>query len=359
MATRRFASVLRLRSTQVLALLVTAVAMTVVVPAVGHADPNLTVEQAQQRVDALYEEAEQATERAHTAQVKVDDTQAELDRVQRQLQNEREQVAALDAAMGQYAAALYTSGGMDPTLQVILADDPADFLSQAGALDQVARTQDAAFREAQVARQQLAQTQAVVDQKLAKLRELEAQAAKEQAAADTKLAEARDVLSNLKAEERQRLADLAAQRAADAQQASRDNVASVPTPTSSAGSPGSVNGRAGSAVAYAYAQLGKPYVFGAAGPSAFDCSGLTMAAWGQVGVYLPHAASQQYAMTSRVSSSDLQPGDLVFFYSGISHVGIYVGGGVFVHAANPTDGVVADQLFSSYWQSVFVGAGRV
>lgn len=100
-------------------------------------------------------------------------------------------------------------------------------------------------------------------------------------------------------------------------------------------------------------------MFGAAGPSAFDCSGLTMAAWATAGVSLPHASSAQYAMTARVDSSSLIPGDLVFFYSDLHHVGIYVGGGTFVHAANPGDGVVAEPLFSSYWQSVYMGAGRL
>ena len=358
MASRRLTAVLRARSTHALTILLAAVAVVAVVPAVGHADPNLTITQAQQRVDALYGEAQAAAERSNAAQVQVDQTKSELARVQRQLQQQREQVAALDQAMGQYAAALYSTGGMDPTLQAILADNPGDFISQAGALDQVARTQDAAFREAQIARQGLAQTQAVVDQKLAKMRDLKAVAAKEKAAANDKLAQAQQVLSNLKAEQRQKLADLAAQRAADALASSRDALASVPAPTYS-GPAASVNGRAGTAVAYVQAQLGKPYVFAAAGPSAFDCSGLVMAAWGQVGVYLPHSASMQYAATSRVSTSDIQPGDLVFFYSGIEHVGMYVGGGIFVHAANPTDGVVADQLFSSYWQSVLVGVGRV
>ena len=113
------------------------------------------------------------------------------------------------------------------------------------------------------------------------------------------------------------------------------------------------------AVAFAEAQVGKPYVFGAAGPSAFDCSGLTMAAWAQAGVYLAHSASVQYGQTSRVSISDIAPGDLVFFYGGIEHVGMYVGGGMFVHAANPSEGVRVDSLFSSYWQSVLVGIGRV
>ena len=88
------------------------------------------------------------------------------------------------------------------------------------------------------------------------------------------------------------------------------------------------------------AQVGDSYVYGAAGPSAFDCSGLTMMAWAQAGVALPHSSSAQYGSGPHVAVSDLQPGDLVFYYSPISHVGMYIGNGMIVHAANPGTGVV-------------------
>ena len=111
-------------------------------------------------------------------------------------------------------------------------------------------------------------------------------------------------------------------------------------------------------MAFAQGQVGDAYVFGASGPDAFDCSGLTSAAWASAGVSLPHSAAAQYGVTSRVDASSLIPGDLVFFYSGISHVGIYVGGGMMVHASNPSTGVVMEPL-AGYWMSVFVSGGRV
>ena len=95
----------------------------------------------------------------------------------------------------------------------------------------------------------------------------------------------------------------------------------------------------GPAVAYAKAQVGKSYVYGAMGPDSFDCSGLTMAAWKQAGVSLPHSSSAQYASGRQISESELQPGDLVFYYSPISHVGMYVGNGQIVNALNPGSGV--------------------
>jgi cell wall-associated NlpC family hydrolase len=95
----------------------------------------------------------------------------------------------------------------------------------------------------------------------------------------------------------------------------------------------------GPAVAFAKAQVGKSYVYGAMGPDAFDCSGLTMAAWKTAGVSLPHSSSAQYASGKQISESELQPGDLVFYYSPISHVGMYVGNGQIVNALNPGSGV--------------------
>ena len=103
-------------------------------------------------------------------------------------------------------------------------------------------------------------------------------------------------------------------------------------------------GRAAAAVHYAMAQVGDAYVYGAAGPSAFDCSGLTMMAWAQAGVSLPHSSSAQYSTGPHISESQLMPGDLVFYYSPISHVGMYIGNGLIVHAANPGAGVLVSDL---------------
>jgi cell wall-associated NlpC family hydrolase len=108
----------------------------------------------------------------------------------------------------------------------------------------------------------------------------------------------------------------------------------------------SVSGRAAAAVRYALAQVGDAYVYGAAGPDAFDCSGLTMMAWAQAGVGLPHSSSAQMGSGPRVSSSDLQPGDLVFYYSPVSHVGLYIGNALIVNAENPSAGVRVTGVFS-------------
>jgi peptidoglycan DL-endopeptidase CwlO len=101
---------------------------------------------------------------------------------------------------------------------------------------------------------------------------------------------------------------------------------------------------AGTAVEFALAQVGGSYSYGAAGPDAFDCSGLTMAAWATQGVSLPHSSSGQMSSGKQVSEGELQPGDLVFYYSPVSHVGIYVGGGQVVSALNPGEGIKRHDL---------------
>ena len=124
------------------------------------------------------------------------------------------------------------------------------------------------------------------------------------------------------------------------------------------------NTNAASAVVnMAYSKLGSPYVWGAEGPNTFDCSGLTSYVFrNAAGVSLPRTSGSQYGVGTSVSKANLQPGDLVFFSTGgggISHVGIYVGGGQMIHAPQSGDVVKVSNINSSYWQNAYVGAKRV
>lgn len=121
--------------------------------------------------------------------------------------------------------------------------------------------------------------------------------------------------------------------------------------------PGAPSAAARKAVDFALAQVGKPYVFGAAGPSSYDCSGLTMAAWAQAGVHLPHSAADQYNYGTHVPEWALEPGDLLFFYQPIGHVTMYIGDGLMVSA--PTEGENVQVVPLSYFQSDYVGATRL
>jgi cell wall-associated NlpC family hydrolase len=111
------------------------------------------------------------------------------------------------------------------------------------------------------------------------------------------------------------------------------------------------------AVQFALDQVGKPYVFGAAGPGAYDCSGLTMAAWARGGVSLPHSAAEQYNYGRHVSRDQLQPGDLIFFYQPIGHVTIYIGDGMMVSA--PTEGQNVSVVPLSAFNDSYTGATRL
>lgn len=111
------------------------------------------------------------------------------------------------------------------------------------------------------------------------------------------------------------------------------------------------------AIAFAYEQLGKPYVWGGVGPSAFDCSGLVMAAWAYAGVTIPRTSQAQWAGLRHVSTSDMQPGDLLVFYSDASHVGLYVGGGYMIEASEPSQ-PIKKVAIAGYYMDNLLGVVR-
>lgn len=114
-------------------------------------------------------------------------------------------------------------------------------------------------------------------------------------------------------------------------------------------------------VGYAAKFMGRPYVWGASGPSSFDCSGFTAYVYQAFGVYLDHYTGSQYGSGEAVSKGNLAPGDLVFFntYASVSHVGIYIGGGQFIHASSGSNKVTVSNLGDSYYQQRYAGARRV
>jgi cell wall-associated NlpC family hydrolase len=177
----------------------------------------------------------------------------------------------------------------------------------------------------------------------------------------------RGQIAQLQAQERARQAEL--QREAQARLASQQQAAgqaalvqTVQPPSGGGGGGGGGGGiapppRYGGVVGVAMRYLGVPYVWGGASPAGFDCSGLTMYVYAQVGVSLPHNAAAQYGYGSPVSRSDLQPGDLVFF-DGLGHVGLYIGGGNFIHAPHTGD-VVKISSLSGWYAATYVGARRL
>lgn len=325
-------------------------------PQAAWADPAADIATVSARVDSLEHEAEQAAERWNDARLAATTAQRELDKVNALIKQREAAVAAAQKTVGAIAAATYQGGGLDSSLQLLLADHPDRFLNQASSLDAVARGQGEALVKAAAAKQQLANDRIAAEQQKKVLDDAKAAATAEKSAVDGKLAEAERLLSSLKAEQRaaleaqQRRASEAAAAAAAAaservSRVSRSQRTAAATSDSSSSSSSSssasvpVSGRASVAVQAALSRVGKSYVYGATGPNSFDCSGLTMWAWAKAGVSLPHSSRAQYSGGRKISKSELRPGDLVFYYSPISHVGMYIGGGKIVHAANPRSGV--------------------
>jgi peptidoglycan DL-endopeptidase CwlO len=319
----------------------------------GFADPNLTLEEVEERVNELYKAANVAAENYHQATDELGEIERRLAKAQDRVERQEARLKDLIREVGGFAAATYRTGGIDPTLQVMLADDPEDYLAQASVVDAYAKQQADQLAAVAEQRQRLEQDILLADEELARLRAVEDVLEEEKTAAEDLLAEAQRLLDNLQAEERRRLEEQ--RRAAAAEQESRAAQRSDDPPDPGSGDPGSGHGQI--ALNFALAQVGKPYQWGGNGPDAYDCSGLTRAAWAAAGVSLPRSSHQQIGVGTRVSWDQLKPGDLIFFYNPISHVGIYAGNGQMVHAVKPGVPVSVVSL-DGYYRSHFAGATR-
>lgn len=297
----------------------------------AHADPRLTPAQAGAEVAALYQQAEQATQDYDGAKARADAASGAVSALQDELARKTASLNATRDALGTLAAAQYRSGGLDPLLQLALSSTPGTYLERAGMLARAGSGQSAALDRLGVQLREVAGTRAEAAGKLAALRTAQAQVAEHRRTVDAKLAAARELLAHLTAAQR------AAVAAADgpAAPSARDTAARAARRTPLLPADPAPSARAARAVAFAYRAIGLPYVWGATGPGAYDCSGLTQAAWKAAGVSLPRTTYTQINAGPRIPRSRLRPGDLVFFYSGVSHVGLYIGAGKMIHAPHP------------------------
>ncbi|MER6979691.1 NlpC/P60 family protein [Streptomyces carpinensis] len=296
----------------------------------GQAAPQLTPQQIKARVDRLYQEAEVATERYDGAKEKADAAAKRLKSLGDEAARRQDRLNSARDALGSIAAAQYREGGIDPSVRLMLSDDPRRYLQGAEFAERAGVRQTAAVADVREQLREIEQLRGAARIELSSLRSRQAELRRQKKTITGKLDEARRLLSRLSSQQRAALGD-----GSDSQRSSR----SATAPRDALGAPGSVaapSSRAAAAVAYAYQKLGSPYVWGATGPDAFDCSGLAQAAYRAAGISLPRTTYAQIDAGRRVSRSDLRPGDLVFFYSGISHVGIYVGNGRMIHAPNPS-----------------------
>jgi cell wall-associated NlpC family hydrolase len=314
-------------------------------PGTSQASPTQSLSQVKAEVQQLNNQAEQKTNAYDAANEQYAQLQKKVDSLQAQITQEQGALNNLEHSMGLQAAAQYRTGGISPSLQLALSSSPEKYLSQAGMASQEAD-------------QEAMQLKAIAQEKaqLASDKKNAAAALAQQATVREQSKAAKDQVDAALAKRRQLLSTLTAQQQAV--------VNSAGGTTNYTGSLPAVSGRAGAAVAYAKSKLGDSYVYGAAGPGTFDCSGLTESAWAAAGVQIPRTSEGQYAGLSRFySASQLQPGDLVFFEGNPpGHVAIYVGGGMYIHA--PHTGTVVqygslDPSSSYYGYMTVTGYARV
>ncbi|MGW1560526.1 NlpC/P60 family protein [Streptomyces sp. NPDC002144] len=273
------------------------------------------------RVDALSEEAEKATEEYDGAKEKQDKLQKEISALQDRVARGQDELNALRDSIGAMATAQYRSGGIDPSVQLLLSSDPDDYLDKASALDQVSGKQVATLKQIQEKERGLAQQRAEATEKLKDLAATRTELGKKKKEVQGRLAASQKLLNSLTTREK-------AQLAAEEDRANRSSTERV-----NLGSTPSASGRAAAAFQAAQGRIGTPYVWGATGPSSFDCSGLTSWAYAQAGVSIPRTSQAQATIGTRITSvGDLKVGDLVFFFNDLHHVGLYAGNGQILHA---------------------------
>ncbi|MFF8468690.1 C40 family peptidase [Streptomyces griseus] len=345
------------------------------------AEPKPAVEEVRNKVDALYRQAGAATQEYNRAKAASASQRAKVDTLLSDVAKRTEQINEARRALGSYAAAQYRNGGIAPMATFLLAENPQGYFDQSRLMDRATERQQKAVDEVRKQQASAAKQRAEAVESLETLTETQAALASSKKDVQSKLTEARGLLSRLTAEEKARLAELerekeaeakekaarlAARQAAEAKEraAAEEKAREEAAKESGGGSgPGSGSGtgvdpgtgsgagsgyaaKAEKVLAFARAQIGKPYVWGASGPSSYDCSGLTQAAWREAGVDLPRTTWDQVKIGTRVATSDLRPGDLVFFYDDISHVGIYKGDGMMIHAPKPGANVREESIYS-------------
>nr|WP_239146192.1 C40 family peptidase [Streptomyces sp. SID10815] len=321
---------------------------------VGQAAPQPTPTQVRARVDQLYREAETATQKYDGAKEKADAAARRLRTLGDEAARTQADLNSARDALGSIAAAQYREGEIDPAVRLMLSDDPRHYLESAEFAQRAGARQSAAVAGVRGRLRKIEQLRGAARGELASLTSRQAELRRHKKTITAKLDEARRLLSRLSPSQR---AEVTGQDTGVSPVSSPAAHSTAPT-ARALGGPGSVTAptsRAAAAVTYAYQKLGSPYVWGATGPHAFDCSGLAQAAYRAAGISLPRTTYAQINSGRRVARSDLVPGDLVFFYSGISHVGIYVGDGRMIHAPNPS----APVRLAPIDQMPFAGATRV
>ncbi|MGW5973326.1 NlpC/P60 family protein [Streptomyces sp. NPDC055186] len=290
--------------------------------------PSEDLEAVREKLDGLYRAAAVATEEYNAAEEKAEQQSTEIARLAKKIAEGRERLDGLKDRAGAAAASQYRGGGLPPEAHLMLSDDPQEFLVGAGRIRQGQHATRGLLGEMRRAQEDLEQYAQDADAQWRKLEAGRRAKARAQKKIEQQIAAAEKIESELEQEEKERLAELERRAAEKAQSAWLDSGA-----LEGVGAEASEQGR--KAVAYATAQIGKPYEWGAEGPKTYDCSGLTSEAWRAGGQGIPRTSQEQWKRLTRVTVAEMRPGDLVVYFEDASHVGMYVGDGAIVHAPRP------------------------
>ncbi|MEV4330235.1 C40 family peptidase [Streptomyces sp. NPDC049597] len=331
-------------------------------------EPKPSVEEVQKKVDDLYRQAGSATQEYNRAKEATAEKRREVETLLEEAATRAEKLNESRRALGAYAAAQYRTGAVTPTAALLFAESPQAYFDQTQLMDRMTDQQRTAVSDYETQRAAAAKQRAEATKRLESLTDSQQALRVSKQNVQAKLAEARALLSRLTAEEKARLAAIEREKEAEARrraeakaeaeararaeaeaeaerQRQEGDQPPPETGTDTGTGDGSYAARAEQVLAFARAQIGKPYVWGATGPSSYDCSGLTQAAWKAAGVDLPRTTWDQVEVGQRVATADLLPGDLVFFYDDISHVGIYIGDGKMIHAPKPGENVREESIY--------------
>jgi peptidoglycan DL-endopeptidase CwlO len=287
-----------------------------------------SLEEVREEIDTLYRKAGAATDAYNLAQEQAEKQSDEIVQLTKAIADGQAKVAELKDSAGAQAREQYRNGGLPPGAQLMLSGDPGLFLdgiNRTRQSQQAAKGMLAELTQAQEDLERYTQDASVNWEKLEANRVKQAKAKK---SIDTQIAAAKKIESQLEKEERARLLRLEQDAASTAQ-----------ADWLSSGALKDINREASAsgkqAVAFATAQVGKPYVWGAEGPGSYDCSGLTSQAWAAAKRPIPRTSQEQWRQLPHIPVQDMRPGDLIIYHRDASHVGMYVGDGMIVHAPRP------------------------
>lgn len=282
------------------------------------------------RLQTLYAQTETATESYNKAKETADQQRAQAEQVDSQLADQRVSVADKRDEVGLLARQMYKDGSVSPYLSMLTGQSPQDFFGQRHVLDRAADHQQDVLDELTSGEQRLTTLNTQAQRALDKAQSALAVQQAQKNTVEKRLREVESLLAGLSGVQISDLQSLEEKGVNQAQQEFLDSKALGPDADRRL--PSDAGKRA---ISYAFMQLGKPYVWGAEGPDSFDCSGLTSQAWAHAGVNIPRTSQEQWARLPHVPLELLRPGDLVIYFSGASHVAVYIGNGLVIQAPRP------------------------